>query len=46
MKFQSLTNSPYSHSIVNEPFFRFSVNGLIVGVGRNTLKNTMFRNCR
>ena len=30
---------------VNEPFFQFNINGLLVGVGGNTMKNTMFRNC-
>ncbi|MGB5458261.1 MAG: hypothetical protein WBO18_20135, partial [Gammaproteobacteria bacterium] len=35
----------YSHSIVNEPFFRLNINGLVVGVGGNTMKNTMLRIC-
>ena len=43
--FQCFTNSRHSHSIVNEPFLRFTINGLLVGVGVNTMKNTMFRNC-
>jgi hypothetical protein len=34
----------YSHSIVNEPFLQFIINGLLVGAGGNTMKNTMFRN--
>ena len=34
----------YSHSIVNEPFFRLNFNGLIIGVCGNTMKNTMLRN--
>ena len=34
----------YSHSIVNEPFLQFNINGLLVGVGGNTMKNTMLRN--
>jgi len=34
----------YSHSIGNEPFFRFNINDLIVGVCGNTMKNTMLRN--
>jgi len=29
--------------MVNEPFFRFNINGLIVCVGDNTMKNTMFK---
>ena len=37
-------NTLHSHSIVNEPFLRFTINGLLVGVGVNTMKNTMFRN--
>ena len=27
----------YSHSIVNEPFLQFNINGLIVGVRGNTM---------
>jgi hypothetical protein len=34
----------HSHSIVNEPFLRFNINGLSVGVGDNTMKNTMLGN--
>jgi hypothetical protein len=33
----------YSHSIVNEPFLHFNINGLVVGVCGNTMKNTMLR---
>ena len=33
----------HSHSIVNERFFIFIINGLVVGVGSNTMKNTMLR---
>jgi len=33
----------YSHSIVNEPFLRFNINGLLIGLGVNTMKNTMFK---
>ena len=36
--------SPYSHSIVNEQFFRPDINCLAVGVCGNTMKNTMLRN--
>jgi len=41
---QCVTNSCHSHSIVNEPFLLFNINGLIVGVGSNTMKDTMLRN--
>jgi hypothetical protein len=37
-------DEPYSHSIANEPFFRFNINGLIIGVCGNTMKNIMLRN--
>ena len=40
---QYVTNSCHSHSIINEPFLQFNINGLIVGVGSNTMKNTMLR---
>jgi hypothetical protein len=33
----------YSHSIVNDPFFRFKVNGLFIVVYGNTMQNTMLR---
>ena len=36
--------SPHPHSIVNEPFLRFIINDLLIGVGGNTMKNTMLRN--
>jgi len=42
--FQFVTNSFYSHSIVNEPFFRLNINGLVIGICGNTMKNTMLRN--
>jgi hypothetical protein len=32
----------HSHSIVNEPFSRLNINGLVVMAGGNTMKNTMF----
>ena len=42
---QSLPASAgHSHSIVNEPFFRFDINSLVIGICGNTMKNTMFRN--
>jgi hypothetical protein len=33
----------HSHSIANEPLLRFDINGLLVGVGDNTMQNTMFK---
>ncbi len=45
--FQWVTNFSYSHSIVNQRFLRFYINGLLVGVGGNTMINTMLSNgCR
>jgi len=44
MIIQLVTNSGHSHSIVNEPFFRLNINGLVIRVGGNTMKNTMLRN--
>jgi hypothetical protein len=44
-KLQYFKYFPYSHSIVNEPFSSFNINGLLVVVGGNTMKNTMFRIC-
>jgi len=41
---QCVKNSSHSNSIVNEPFFRFDINGLSVSACGNTMKNTMFRN--
>ena len=40
---QCVTNSGHSHSIVNEPFLLFNINGLIVVLCGNTMKNTMLR---
>jgi hypothetical protein len=41
---QSLpASTDHSHSIVNKPFFQFNINGLVVGAGSNTMKNTMLR---
>jgi hypothetical protein len=34
-------SASHSHSIVNKPFLRFYINGLLVGVRGNTMKNTM-----
>jgi len=42
--FQYFANSSRSHSIINEPLLRFSINGLFVGISDNTMQNTMFRN--
>ncbi|MCP3668397.1 MAG: hypothetical protein GY696_38915 [Gammaproteobacteria bacterium] len=33
----------HSHSIVNEPFLRFNINELLLGVGGNTMNNTMLK---
>jgi hypothetical protein len=33
----------HSHSIVNEPFLQFNINGLLVDAGGNTMKNAMFK---
>jgi hypothetical protein len=35
--------STYFHSIANEPFLDLNINGLLIGVGDNTMKNTMLR---
>jgi len=35
----------HSHSIVNGQILPFNINGLIIGVSDNTMKNTMFRIC-
>jgi hypothetical protein len=43
--FQWVTNTRYSHSIVNKPFFRFTIYGLFVGACGNTMKYTMLRIC-
>jgi hypothetical protein len=45
---QSLpVSAGHSHSIVNEPFFLFMINDLMVGACGNTTNNTMLRNyCR
>jgi len=34
--------TPYSHSIVNEPFFLFNIDGLFVMACGNTIKNAIF----
>jgi hypothetical protein len=31
-------STSYSHSIVNKPFLRFNINGLLVNVDSNTMK--------
>lgn len=36
----------YSHSIVNKLLFRFNINGIFPGTGRNTLRNTMLKKSR
>jgi hypothetical protein len=41
---QCVKNSCHSHSIVNRSFLRININGLLVVLGSNTMKNTMFRN--
>jgi hypothetical protein len=41
--FQCVINPCHSHSIVNEPFSLFNINGLLVGYSENTMKNTMVR---
>ncbi len=38
-----VTNSCHSHSIVNDPSSLFNINGLLVSVGGNTMKNTLFK---
>ena len=42
---QHVTNFCHSHSIVNGQLLPFNINGLIIGVCDNTMKNTMFRIC-
>jgi len=43
-QYQSLpAYTGYSHSIVNEPFFRFSIYDLLVCSGGNTMKSTMLK---
>jgi hypothetical protein len=37
-------SASHSHSIVNELYFRLNFNGIVVGVGGNTMKNTILRN--
>ncbi len=44
LNLQFVTNFSYSNSIVNEPLWRFNINGLCVGVSESTMQNTMFRN--
>jgi hypothetical protein len=41
--FQYVMNLSHSHSIVNEPFFRFNINGLVVGVGGNTMLSNFLK---
>jgi hypothetical protein len=36
-------NAGHSHSIINGPFLQFNINGLLVGAGSNTMKNTMLK---
>jgi|GEM_PF-2547903 len=40
--FQYVMNFGHSHPIVNEPLLQFNINGLVVGVCGNTMKNTIF----
>lgn len=44
VNFQYFTNSCHSHSIINEPFSLFNINGLLDAVGGNTMQNTMVGN--
>jgi hypothetical protein len=44
-QYQTLPASAgHSHSMGNEPFSLFNINGLLVGYSENTMKNTMVRN--
>ena len=36
-------SASHPRSTVNEPFSRFIINGLIVAVNDNAMKNTMFK---
>ena len=40
---QCVKNSSHSHTIVNEPFFRFNIYDLLVCSGGNTMKSTMLK---
>ena len=44
--YQWVTNSSCSHSIVNEPFLKFNIDGLLVGICSNTMKNCRSVNSR
>jgi len=43
--FLYVTNYGHSHSIVNGQILPFNINGLIIGVSDNNMKNIMFRIC-